>query len=220
MADKASSGSGGDWTAGIVAIFAALLLGSAAPIGLYFGLYKPKVADRIAAEEKKSKLMLDMDLMLKRSERVTTLENEGDAMSERVKAQEAPFAEPDVERLDVPEVRAALLRLAEKHHLALRPERQQQLGAEVVYAPGIRIRFAKGLMATKLTIEALAYFHDFGRFVTQMETLAQEGNETSPKYIIIPEELTCTGDTNGGSKHVFVMSVYVIERRDVDSIGR
>ena len=220
MADKTGSGSNGDWTAGIVAIVAALLLGGAVPLGVYFGLYVPKVKERQAAEEKQKALAVEMDLMLARGDRVRVLEEEGVDMEVRLRDVEAPFAEPDVERMDVPEVRAALLRLAERNNLSLRPERQQQLGAEIVYAPGIRLQFEKGLMATKLTIEARAYFHDFGRFVTQMETLAQEGNDGAPKYVIIPEELTCTGDSNGGRKHTFVMSVYVVERREIDSIGR
>lgn len=211
MAAK-GTGSSGDWTAGIVAIVAALLLGSALPIGLYFGLYKPKEKQRIEAQNKLEQLKTDMQLMIARSDRVRGLEEDGVAVAERLKELEVPFAVSDPEKMDVPEARAALLRLAEKHHLGLRPERQQQLGAEVVFIGGDRIEFEKGLKATKLMIEAQAYYHDFGRFVSEMESLEQ--------FVIIPESLLCKGDTNGGTDHVFIMVVYVVERRDIDSIGR
>ncbi|MCG3183147.1 MAG: hypothetical protein ICCCNLDF_01231 [Planctomycetes bacterium] len=209
---KGAGSSGGDWTAGIVAIVAALLLGGALPIGLYFGLYMPKEKERLDAVKKLDQLNIDMEMMLARGERVRGLEEDGSQMEERVKEIETPFALGDAEKLDVPDVRATLLRLAEKHQLALRPERQQQLGAEVVFTGGDRITFEKGLHATKLQIEAKARFHDFGRFVTEMETLEQ--------FVIIPESLVCTGDANGGNDHVFIMVVYVVERRDVDAIGR
>lgn len=209
---KGAGSSGGDWTAGIVAIVAALLLGSALPIGLYFGLYKPKEKERLDAEAKLAQLNTDMELMIARGERVRGLEEDGVKMAADIKELESPFAVGDPEKLDVPEVRATLLRLAENHKLELRPERQQQLGAEVVFAGGERIAFDKGLQATKLQIEARARFHDFGRFVTEMETLEN--------YVIIPESLVCTGDANGGNDHTFIMVVYVVERRDVDAIGR
>lgn len=209
---KGAGSSGGDWTAGIVAIVAALLLGSALPVGLYFGLYKPKEKERLEAANKLEQLNVDMEMMIARGDRVRGLEEDGKQMEVRVQEMEIPFAVADAEKMDVPDVRATLLRLAEKHQLSLRPERQQQLGAEVVFTGGDRITFEKGLKATKLQIEAKARFHDFGRFVTEMETLEQ--------YVIIPESLVCTGDANGGNDHVFIMVVYVVERRDIDAIGR
>lgn len=212
MAKGAAGSSGGDWTAGIVAIVAALLLGSALPVGLYFGLYKPKEKERLDAANKLEQLNVDMEMMIARGDRVRGLEEDGKQMEVRVQEMEIPFAVADAEKMDVPDVRATLLRLAEKHQLSLRPERQQQLGAEVVFTGGDRITFEKGLKATKLQIEAKARFHDFGRFVTEMETLEQ--------YVIIPESLVCTGDANGGNDHVFIMVVYVVERRDIDAIGR
>ncbi len=209
---KGAGSSGGDWTAGIVAIVAALLLGSALPIGLYFGLFKPKEQERIDAQQKLEQVKVDYQMMLARADRVRGLEEDGVKMADDIKELESPFAVGDPEKLDVPEVRATLLRLAENHKLELRPERQAQLGAEVVFAGGERIAFEKGLQATKLQIEARARFHDFGRFITEMETLEN--------YVIIPESLVCTGDANGGNDHTFIMVVYVIERRDVDAIGR
>lgn len=209
---KGAGSSGGDWTAGIVAIVAALLLGSALPIGLYFGLFKPKEQERIDAQQKLEQVKVDYQMMLARADRVRGLVEDGVKMADDIKELESPFAVGDPEKLDVPEVRATLLRLAENHKLELRPERQAQLGAEVVFAGGERIAFEKGLQATKLQIEARARFHDFGRFITEMETLEN--------YVIIPESLVCTGDANGGNDHTFIMVVYVIERRDVDAIGR
>jgi Tfp pilus assembly protein PilO len=212
MADKPASSSGGDWTAGIVAIAAALLLGSAIPIGLYFGLYKPKVAERTTANEKLNTLKTDMTVMVSRADKVRKLEDDGDTMAQRVLRDEEAFAVSDPERMDVPDAWAAVQKLAEDNYLDLLPERKTQLGARVVFKANNRVEFENGLRATKLRIEAQAYFHDFARFVSKMETLA--------KFVIVPEMLICKGDTNGGTTHMFVMEVYVIERRDVDRIGR
>ena len=113
----------------------------------------------------------------------------------------------------MPLARQALLRLAEKHRFALRPERAQQLGAEMVYVPGgERVEFESGLRATRLNIEAQATFHDFARFVVEMETLKD--------FVIIPESLTAAGDSTHGSRHVFRMVVHVVERRNIDGIGK
>jgi hypothetical protein len=213
MAEKGASGSSaGDWTAGIVAIIAAMLLGGAIPVGLYFGLYKPKVAEHVAAKEKMKTLQADMDLMVARSEKVRKLEEEGDAMAVRVTKIEERFAVSDPERLDVPDAWAAIQKLAEDNFLELLPERKSQLGARVVFKSNNRIEFENGLHATRLRIEAQAYFHDFARFVSKLEYM--------DKFIVVPETLICKGDTNGGVTHKFFLDIYVIERRDVNSIGR
>ena len=219
MAEKGLS-SGGEWTAGIVAIVAALLLGGAVPVGLYVGLYKPKEEERLAAQQREAQLQVDWDLLIARQDRVRGLEEDAKDMAARLTEIEEPFAEADVERLDVPEVRARLLTLAEKHHLELLPERQQQLGSERVYIGNQRITFEHGLTATKLIIEAQAFYHDFGRFVTEMETLRDENDASKAKFVIIPEKLICKGDPNGGRRHVFVLHVFVVEKRDISSIGQ
>jgi hypothetical protein len=212
MAEKGAASSGADWTAGIVAIVAALLLGSAIPIGLYFGLYKPKVAELAAANQKLNTLKNDMTAMVARSEKVTGLEKDGEALAKRVTDIEAPFAVSDPERLDVPDAWAAIQKLADDHYLELRPERKNQLGARVVYRSDSRIQFQDGLYATRLTVETQAFFHDFARFLSKLEHMQN--------FVVIPETLICTGDANGGTTHTFILHIYVVERRDVDLIGR
>lgn len=217
MADK---GGAGEWTAGIIAIVAALLLGGAVPVGVYFGLYKPKMQEREQAQQKLAALDVDMELALARQAKVKKLQDEAADMEERLIDAEKPFAVADVERMDVPEVRARLISLADAHKLELLPERQAQLGSERVFTGNQRITFPKGLTATKLIIEARAYFHDFGRFLTELETMRDEKDRTQARYIIIPEKLICKGDPNGGSRHVFVLHVFVVEKRDIAAIGR
>jgi hypothetical protein len=212
MADKGTSSSGGDWTAGIVAIVAAMLLGSAIPVGLYFGLYKPKVAEHSAAKEKLNTLQTDMTAMVARSERVRKLEDEGEAMAARVTKDEARFAIADPEALDVLAAREAIQKLADDSFLELLPERKSQMGARIVFKSNNRIEFENGLRATRLKVEAQAYFHDFARFVSRLEHME--------KFVVVPETLICKGDTNGGVTHKFFLDLYVIERRDVNSIGR
>jgi hypothetical protein len=63
-----------------------------------------------------------------------------------------------------------------------------------------------------LTVEAQAFFHDFARFLSKLEHMQN--------YVVIPEALICKGDANGGTTHTFILDVYVVERRDVDLIGR
>jgi hypothetical protein len=219
MAEKVG-GSGNEWLPGIIAIVAAAFLGGAVPIGLYFGLYQPKVKERTAAEAEVQNLKVQEEALLARQTRVKGLEDDAVKMAERLVEIEEPFASPDVERLDVPEVRARLLRLAAKHKLAKLPEREQELGSAIVFEGKQRITFPKGLQATKLIIETQAFYHDFGRFLTEMETLRDETDPEKPKYVIIPEKLICKGDPNGGSRHVFVLHVFVVEKRNIDAIGR
>ncbi|MBK8206227.1 MAG: hypothetical protein IPK87_05435 [Planctomycetes bacterium] len=208
MADKAS----GDWTAGIIAMFAALLIGGGIPVGLYLGLYAPKKQERIDAEKKYNELVSNEMVLLAQQADVMKLKAEADEMAERVKEIEAPFAVGSDARVDVPAARDALKLLAERHNLKLLPIRRQQAGAEVVFPGEAQVTFEKGLVATKLIIEAQATFHDFGRFVTEMEMLSN--------LVVIPATLDCQGDSNGGREHLFVMHVFVVQKRDVEVIGK
>ncbi len=208
MADKAS----GDWTAGVVAMIAALLIGGGIPVGLYLGLYAPKKQDRIDAEKKYKELTENEVLLFVQQAEVMKLKAEADEMAERVKEIEAPFAVGSEARMDVPKARDMLDRLAGTHNLKLLPIRRQQVGADVVFPGESQVTFEKGLVATKLIIEAQATFHDFGRFVTAMEML--------PDLVVIPATLDCQGDSNGGREHLFVMHVYVVQKRNVEEIGR
>jgi hypothetical protein len=212
MADSGTSSGSGDWTAGIVAIVAALLLGSALPIGFYFGLYKPKLKARVEAEDKKKKLDSDMSIMIARQERVVKLENEAETMADRIEKLETPFAVADVDNRNVPDVVENLKHLAETNNLDIAPDHKRDRNPKIVFPGKHRIKFEHGLMATQLRIETQAYFHDFGRFLTEMETLEN--------YVIVPYSIAAIGDSNGANQHVFRLIVYVIEKRDVESIGR
>lgn len=214
MAENLDSGSG-DWTAGIVAIVAALLLGGGVPVGLYFGLYEPKVKEREAAEAQLQSLQSDQDLLLARQERVRGIEEERDDMIERVAALEARFTMPDATDTadqDLKVIRGVLAELADQHHLSLMRGRAQNRELEIVKPAGQRVTFENGLSATGITIEAQATYHDFGRFMAAIEGL--------PDAVVIPAELICTGDASRGTQHAFILTVYVVEQRDIDAIGR
>jgi hypothetical protein len=222
MAEKLDS-SGGDWTAGIVAIVAALLLGGGIPVALYFGLYKPKVQEREAAEVRFQQLENDKELLLARQERVRGLEEDADDMAGRIEKLETRFVKPDstdTADLDLKIVRATLTELAEKHNLTLLRERQQQKKAVMVYPANTRVVFENGLAATGIIVEAQATYHDFGRFLAEVESLDGPEIEAINRAVVIPESLICKGDANRGIRHVFILTLYVVEQRNVDEIGQ
>lgn len=208
MADKAS----GDWTAGIVAMVAAFLIGGGIPAGLYMGLYLPKKDERIASQKKLEEAKVQSQVLLAKQTDIKKLENEADEMAKRVEEIEAPFATGSSARMDVQAAREAISALADTHNLKLIPVRRQQPNAVIVYPGEVQVKFEYGLIATKLIIEAQATLHDFGRFVTAMEM--------EPSLVVLPSTLNCQGDSNGGREHIFVMHVFVVEKRDLATWGR
>lgn len=204
--------SSGDWTAGIIAIFAALLIGSGIPTAVYFGLYKPKQAERERAERDLAALREDEGRVMREQQEVNRLKGEMEAMATRLDELGAAFEPPTEGSLDVPEVRRRIAALAEEHGLRLQPRRAAQIGAQIVYFGDQEVRFEHGLRATLLTIEAEATYHDFGRFLADLES--------NPDLVLLPESLLCQGDNNGGRLHSFVMHVYVVLKRDVAQVGR
>lgn len=208
MADKGT----GDWTAGIVAMVAALLIGGGIPLGLYMGLYVPKKQERIDAQKKYEELKVQSQVLGAKQQEIQGLEKDADEMAKRVEEIEAPFSLGSTARMDVQAAREAITALAERHNLKLMPVRRQQPNAVIVYPGEVQVKFEYGLVATKLIIEAQATLHDFGRFVTAMEM--------EPTLVVIPSTLECQGDSNGGREHLFIMHVYVVQKRDIATLGK
>jgi len=110
------------------------------------------------------------------------------------------------------ELVAHITKLAASNHLRLRADQAQMVRAKVVYDGNRRINFAKGLKASQILVEGQAWYHDLGRFVTELESLNTA--------VVLVESLEMRGDQNGGYSHNFKLSLYVIERRELDAVGK
>lgn len=206
MAKQAVSG-GGDWTAGIVAITAAVLLGGAIPIALYYTLYTPQVLARQGEEKKLVELKATEEVLVGRETRVRTLETEGAEMRERLAKLEERFTAP----VDRAELVTRISNIAQDHNIRLRAEQAQTLRAKTVYDGAKELTFARGLKASSIMVDCQATYHDFGRFVAALESL--------PDAVLIIESIDIDGDQNGAYSHVFQMTIYAIERRNLDAVG-
>lgn len=209
MAKEKSQGISADWTAGIIAIVAALLLGGGVPIGLYLGLYEPKKNERIAGEQKLVEVQSKMDLEVERQKRVNELTQDSAKVEEWVREIEAPFTDSSQLRV----VQEKLRTLCSDNNLRVPQDRLQfETNPEIVRATGERIPFKDGLQASQFLIHVTGTYHDFGRFFVQLEMLKDA--------VVIPEGLILLGDQSQGRKHVFLLTVYVVEKRDYAAIGR
>ncbi|MBX3473644.1 MAG: hypothetical protein KF754_04615 [Planctomycetes bacterium] len=204
---KQQGGGGGDWTAGIVAIVAAVLLGGAIPIALYYALYVPQVQARVAEDKKLNELKATEEILVGRETRVRVLETEGAEMRERLAKLEEKFTAP-VDRADLIN---RISKIAADHNIRLRSEQSQMLRAKTVYDGAKELTFPQGLKAASILVDCQATYHDFGRFVAALESM--------PDAVLIIESLDIDGDQNGGYSHVFSMTIYSIERRNLDQVG-
>jgi Tfp pilus assembly protein PilO len=206
MAKQANDPSG-DWTAGIVAIFAALLLGGAIPIALYYTLYVPRVQARIAEEKRLEDQQATQAALVAREERVRKLEEDAAEMEKRLRQVEENFTAP----VDRDVLISKITNFARDHNIRLPAEQANVLRAKIVYEGGQEITFAKGLKAVPIIINCQATFHDFCRFLTQIENMKDA--------VLIIESLDINGDQNGGNSHRFEVVLYSIERRDIAAVG-
>ncbi len=212
----AASG-GGDWTAGIIAIVAALLIGVGLVVGAYFGAYKPRQAQRIAAEQRMEELRVDEATVTAAQNRVKGQQADADRMAERIAALEGdgksgPFSIADPVTQDVTQVSDDLRALCRTHNLNFTERAKQQTGAQMVYPVGKQIEFEHGLKATGLVVEVQGSFHDFARFLSEAEALESA--------TIIADSVDCIGDSNAGNEHTFILQLYVIEKRNLETLGR
>ncbi|MDC1142818.1 hypothetical protein OAU50_06975 [Planctomycetota bacterium] len=196
----------GDWTAGIVAIVAALLLGIGVPVGLYYGLYVPRTKTYAGLEAKKAELKVRQEAQLVRVGIVKELKEDSLKLEKELNDAESKFSE------DARTVISSILLLAEEHNLALLPERQDEDGANIAYRGNDDVKWKEGLVAVEVRVEATGTFHDFGRFMAGVEGLEDA--------VIIPKELIVFGDSSRGSEHRYNWYLYVVEKRDVSIVGR
>jgi Tfp pilus assembly protein PilO len=212
-----AEGATGDWTAGMVAIAAAVLIGAGLTIGAYFGAYVPMKEQRQAADRKLSELVVDQAMVEMELERVRGMEADAKTMEERVAALEENFAVGKPADLDVPKVRDEIEDLCQAHNLDFLDAVRQQRDAQMVYKGEKRIEFQHGLAATLLMVDVKGTFHDFGRFLRDLEMLDTR-KEGGP--VVIAESLSLIGDNNGKREHTFRLQAYVVEKRDLTTVGR
>jgi hypothetical protein len=212
-----AEGATGDWTAGTIAITAALLIGAGLTIGAYFGAYVPMKEQREAADRRLGDLMVDQARVEMELERVRGMEADAEKMEERVAALEENFSTGKPAELDVPEVRKEIETLCQAHNLDFLDAVRQQRDAQMVYKGEKRIEFEHGLAATLLMVDVKGTFHDFGRFLRDLEMMdTRKGGGP----IVVAESLSLIGDNNGKREHSFRLQAYVVEKRDLTAVGR
>lgn len=197
---------GGDWTAGLVAIAAALLLGAAAPIGIYFGLYVPQTKEHEmwAAEAVKNKAKHDEQL--EREKRVGVMRKHGD----EARAEIAKLEERFTPLSAASDLITTLETMAKRHRVELPPDKKIFTNERVVKPMEADTSLPNGLTASKIVVEGSASYNDFGRFMAEIENMSTA--------TLIPGNFTATGDSNGGDKHLFRLELYMIQRRDLDAM--
>jgi Tfp pilus assembly protein PilO len=181
MADAKS-----DWMAGGLLIGAAFLIGVGVPIGLWFGLYAPTVEERERKEAQLQALEAQMQVLVARQQVVRGLEEDGDEMVKRLEDLEAPYHVATPRMNDVPDARSILNTLSEHHNLLV-PDEFARETTEVVRPGSRRIEWPNGLRATELEINASGTFHDFARFVMDMENRED--------MVVIPNTMTMLGNS-------------------------
>jgi Tfp pilus assembly protein PilO len=208
-----AQGNTGDWTAGLLIIAAAVLIGAGIPLGLWLGLYQPKVAEHAAKRAILEQLNTQLEELFGRKEVVSRIQRDVEHMSERLTELEQREV-PEDERHQNELMRAAALlnRLADTHNLEVPVERFAP-GMEVVRPGPGRVSWPHGLRASQLEIHASGTFHDFARFVQDMESRRE--------LLVIPDSMSMIGDVTGTRRiHTFTMRIYVIEARDIEAIGQ
>lgn len=238
MARTTADSGAGDWTAGLIAIAAALLIGAAAPVAIYYALYLPRVevsaAERVKLADQESR----QSVLHKGQAEVKGFEADIAKLKSRLSAAEGVFTPPDL----VPKLVKRLSDLAASYNILLRQDRRQMIGAKVVYEEGAPFIFPDGLRGTRVVVVGQAPYHDLCRFVCDVESQSSGMNraaaggaappagdpeaeardreaEMLKQAVVIIESLNIQGDQNGGYAHNFQMTLYVIERRNVDEVG-
>lgn len=192
MADK-----NGDWTGGILAIAAAVMIGFGVPAGLYYSWYQSLVDKNRQLVAKKSEIAVGMELQLGKESKVTKLDDDADLVEEKLAKLESRFVvEPRI-AID------AIYEFANQNHLKKLPNYEDDV-QKVELGP-TTVEWENGLRASQILIEVTGTYHDFGRFVAEVESM--------DSAVVIADKLIVTGDSSRGSIHRFSWSIYVVEQR-------
>lgn len=202
----------GDWTAGIIAIVATLLLGAAVPVGLYFALYKPKTVEHAQKDEEFNKVSAEFEVLVARQTDVTKMEKEADETAKKLAKLEEVFAVPNDDA-----VIARIAKLATSHDIKLLEKRRGMLDVpDVVFPPKTPqpVAFKHGLQGRAFFVEGEGTYHDFGRFMADLE------NYEKTRTVVVVERVRIEGSRRAGPIHQFYVKAYIFEKRNIAEIGR
>jgi hypothetical protein len=168
MAKTGTGGAAGEWTAGLIAILATVLIGAAIPIALYFTLYVPRTEAHASVKQKLvTEEARELTLSIKAA-KVAGLKKDADGLVARLASAEDKFTPTEL----VAQVVKRLSNLAVEHKLGLRKEQQTLIGAKVVNESGAPVIMAGGLRGVQVAVVGQARYHDLCRFIAEVESQA------------------------------------------------
>ncbi|MCC6572649.1 MAG: hypothetical protein IT462_02555 [Planctomycetes bacterium] len=205
MATDINKGDTNDWTAGIIAIGAALVLGAAAPIGIYFGLYMPQTKQlemwTLNAQANEIKLHAEQE----KEGRMQKMQGESDRVRGEIEKVEARFSAADENLIHQIEG------IAQRHKVELPQDKRNFKDVMLVKNMESPTFMPQKLRAEKIYIECSATYNDFGRFMAELENL--------PNATLIPGNFVAAGNSGAGKTHTFRVEFFVVQKRDLGSIG-
>ncbi|KAA0217777.1 hypothetical protein EDM80_02795 [bacterium] len=205
MADQAKSS--GDWTAGLIAIFATLLLGGAAPIALFFLLYKPQTIKREEQVTREKNLKSELDIQLARQANLAGLQKEGEEVASKLGELEKQFADKTIQEA-VKKIGAML----EANKLEMTPEAKLRRDTSAIRMSDTKDDFPGGLRALQISVTCYGRWKDLATFIASVESMKE--------FTVVFGDLRGEGDKNAGDKHTYNFDLWIMMRRDLDKIGR
>lgn len=199
--------SGNEWTAGLIAIFATILIGGAIPVALYFAMYVPQTKKKLQQEQRLAQLQTDYDLEFARTERIGGLKKDGEQVEKELKKVEERFADKGVQS-----VLDKLQKLLDSNKLDMTPDAKTRREASAIRVSDLKSDFPGGLQAVPVTVNCWGTWKDFATFIAAVESM---GNAT-----VVVGELRAAGDKNAGKSHTYEVELWIVQRRDTDAIGR
>lgn len=201
-----ADGDKADWGAGILAIVAALLFGAGLPIGLYYGVYKPKIEAHQKLKAEAVTLDGEEQKLINQQTKIGELKEDSKLVEGKLVEVESSFSTSHTS------VISHIRKLAKDNRLEAMAEKDGDTGTQAVKLQTNKAVWAEGLEARKVRVRASGTYHDFGRFMA-----AVEGMENTT---IIPRTLEIDGDASTGNEHQFTWEIYIVVKRDIDKVGR
>ena len=201
-----ADGDKADWGAGILAIVAALFFGAGLPIGLYYGVYKPRTVAHQKLNDQAAALTIEEQNLVNQQMKIGELKKDSELVRDELVKVESSFATSHMSVL------SRIRKLAKDNRLEAMAEQEGDTGTQAVKLKKEQAVWANGLVARKVKVRASGTYHDFGRFMAAVEGLKDA--------TIIPRTLEIDGDASTGNEHQFSWEIYIVVKRDVEQVGR
>ena len=196
-----------EWGAGILAISATVFIGAAIPVILYFVLYTPQVQRKNDQKARTVQMTDQLNKELQRGDDLAKLRTEGEEVAKALEESEKRFGPQDTQSsVDT------LLKMLTANNLRRTPEAVTRREKDPIRRTDIRAEFPGGLQAAMVTINCFGKWSDFVTFIAAAES--------HKEATFVVGEMIADGDRNGKEDHTFLVDIWIIQRRNVDAIGR